>query len=58
MKEFFDHFLMGKPMPKWYEEGVQRLQMDDHLRTRLQPAKPPAAQAGQSAEAKEKQNEK
>jgi hypothetical protein len=29
MKES-DHFLMGKPMPKWYEEGVQRLQMDDH----------------------------
>jgi hypothetical protein len=35
----------GKPMPKWYEEGVQRLQMDDHLRTRSQPAKPPAVQA-------------
>ncbi|MGZ8845448.1 MAG: S9 family peptidase [Pyrinomonadaceae bacterium] len=58
MKEFFDHFLMGKPMPKWYEEGVQRLQMDDHLRTRVQPTKPPATQAGQSTEAKEKQNEK
>jgi len=57
MKEFFDHFLMGKPMPKWYEEGVQRLQMDDHLRTRAQPPKPPATQAGQSTEAKEKQNE-
>jgi dipeptidyl aminopeptidase/acylaminoacyl peptidase len=56
MKEFFDHFLMGKPMPKWYEEGVQRLDMDDHLKTRLQPTKPPAAQSGQSAEAKEKQN--
>ncbi len=57
MKEFFDHFLMGKPMPKWYEEGVQRLQMDDHLRTRAQPpTKPPATKAGESAEAKEKQN--
>jgi fermentation-respiration switch protein FrsA (DUF1100 family) len=34
MKEFFDHFLMGKPMPSWYEEGVPRLQMDDHLKSR------------------------
>jgi dipeptidyl aminopeptidase/acylaminoacyl peptidase len=55
MKEFFDHFLMGKPMPKWYEEGVQRLDMDDHLRTRNQPPKSPATPAGQSAESKEKQ---
>lgn len=58
MKEFFDHFLMGKPMPKWYEEGVQRLDMDEHLKTRMQQTKPPANQAGQSAESKEKQNEK
>jgi len=58
MKEFFDHFLMGKPMPKWYEEGVQRLDMDDHLKTRLQTTKPPAAQSTQSVESKEKQNEK
>jgi dipeptidyl aminopeptidase/acylaminoacyl peptidase len=55
MKEFFDHFLMGKPMPKWYEEGVQRLDMDDHLRTRNQPPKSQTAPAGQSAESKEKQ---
>ena len=34
MKEYFDHFLMGKPMPKWYEEGVPRLQMDEHLKSR------------------------
>jgi dipeptidyl aminopeptidase/acylaminoacyl peptidase len=58
MKEFFDHFLMGKPMPKWYEEGVQRLDMDEHLKTRLQPTKALPAQSGQSAESKEKQNEK
>ena len=38
MKEFFDHFLMGKPLPKWYEEGVPRLEMDDHLKSRT-PAK-------------------
>src|SRR5499426_2766433 len=52
MKEFFDHFLMGKPMPKWFEDGVQRLDMDDHLKTRLEPTKPPAAQPAQSAESK------
>jgi len=58
MKEFFDHFLMGKPMPNWYAEGVQRLDMDDHLKTRLQTTKPPAAKSSESAESKEKQNEK
>jgi hypothetical protein len=58
MKEFFDHFLMGKPMPKWYEEGVQRLDMDDHLKTRLQTTKPPPAKTAESVESKEKQNEK
>jgi dienelactone hydrolase len=58
MKEFFDHYLMGKPMPQWYAEGVQRLDMDDHLKTRMQPTKP-ASQAGQSsADSKEKQNDK
>jgi hypothetical protein len=38
MKEFFDHFLMGKALPKWYEEGVPRLEMDEHLKSRT-PAK-------------------
>jgi len=38
MKEFFDHFLMGKPMPRWYGEGVPRLEMDEHLKSRV-PAK-------------------
>ena len=53
MKEFFDHYLMGKPMPRWYEEGVQRLDMDDHLRAR-QPAKPSATQSSPSSDAKER----
>jgi hypothetical protein len=22
MKQFFDHFLKGEPMPKWMKEGV------------------------------------
>jgi dienelactone hydrolase len=39
MKEYFDHFLMGKPMPEWYEDGVPRLKMDDYLKTRLPASK-------------------
>ena len=54
MKEFFDHFLMGKPMPKWYEEGVQRQDMDAHLRTRQQSAKPTATQYDQPTGTKER----
>jgi len=34
MKEFFDHFLMGRPAPAWYTDGVPRLQMDEHLKER------------------------
>ena len=48
MKEFFDSLLMGKPMAAWYKEGVPRLDMEDHLRARQQPAKPPAAGPAQS----------
>ena len=56
MKEFFDHFLMNKPMPNWYEEGVRRLDMEDHLKSRQQPAKPPVIPSSQSSASKEKQN--
>jgi hypothetical protein len=34
MKEFFDHYLMDKPMPKWYAQGVPRLEMEQHLKSR------------------------
>jgi fermentation-respiration switch protein FrsA (DUF1100 family) len=34
MKEFFDHFLMGKPMPSWYQEGVPRLEQQEQLKSR------------------------
>ncbi len=34
MKEFFDHFLMDKPAPKWWTEGVPRLKMSDELQAR------------------------
>jgi acetyl esterase/lipase len=49
MKEFFDHHLMGKPAPKWWLEGVPRLDMNDHLKSR-QPGKPttsPTTESGQ-----------
>ena len=31
MKEFFDHYLMDKPAPKWMQEGIPSLKMKDHL---------------------------
>jgi dipeptidyl aminopeptidase/acylaminoacyl peptidase len=31
MKEFFDHYLMDKPAPKWMTEGVPLLKLKDHL---------------------------
>ena len=34
MQEWFDHFLQGKPAPAWMQEGVPRLQMEQHLRER------------------------
>jgi dienelactone hydrolase len=44
MKEFFDHFLMGKPAPDWYEHGVSRLDMADYLKS-LEPKPAPPAKA-------------
>ncbi|MEZ4417715.1 MAG: prolyl oligopeptidase family serine peptidase [Gemmatimonadota bacterium] len=34
MMEFFDHYLRGAPAPDWWENGVPRLQMEDHLKSR------------------------
>jgi dipeptidyl aminopeptidase/acylaminoacyl peptidase len=34
MKEFFDHYLQGKPAPDWWTEGVPHLKMDEHLKKR------------------------
>ena len=34
MQEWFDHFLQGKPAPDWMQEGVPRLRMEEHLRSR------------------------
>lgn len=32
--EFFDHYLMGKPAPKWLKEGVPYLKIKEHLKER------------------------
>ena len=34
MQEWFDHFLQGKPAPDWMQDGVPRLRMEEHLRSR------------------------
>ena len=38
MKEFFDHHLMGKPAPKWLQDGVPLLKLKDHLDERQKDA--------------------
>jgi dipeptidyl aminopeptidase/acylaminoacyl peptidase len=32
MREFFDHHLMGKSMPKWLEEGISHLDQEEHIK--------------------------
>ncbi len=34
MLEFFDHYLKGKPAPKWLEQGIPHLKLKDHLKER------------------------
>ena len=34
MREFFDHYLMGKPAPKWLTEGIPHLGQKDHIKER------------------------
>jgi dipeptidyl aminopeptidase/acylaminoacyl peptidase len=46
MKEFFDHYLMDKPAPKWLTDGVPRLKMKDHLEERARELSSPAAAGG------------
>jgi dipeptidyl aminopeptidase/acylaminoacyl peptidase len=47
MKEFWDYYLMDKPAPKWWTEGVPLLKMSDELKAREATMKeqsaPPAA---------------
>jgi len=39
MKEFFDHYLMGKPAPDWWTKGVPRLEMEDYIKQRMEEQK-------------------
>jgi hypothetical protein len=41
MKEFFDHYLMAEPAPKWMAEGIPHLKMKDPLKERVKEMKPP-----------------
>ncbi len=41
MKEFFDHYLMGRPAPDWYTKGVSHLELKEHLKERAKDLKPP-----------------
>jgi dipeptidyl aminopeptidase/acylaminoacyl peptidase len=34
MREFFDHYLCGKPAPAWLTEGVPHLKLEEHLKER------------------------
>ncbi len=49
MKEFFDHFLLGKEAPEWLERGIPYLKLKDHLKERVKQIKSAIA-----SEAKEK----
>lgn len=40
MKEFFDHHLKGAPAPEWWLEGVPHLEMEDHIRERIDLVRP------------------
>ena len=42
MKEYFDHYLMDKPAPKWLTDGVPLLKMKDHLEERAKEMGMPA----------------
>jgi dipeptidyl aminopeptidase/acylaminoacyl peptidase len=35
VKEFFDHYLLGKSAPRWLGEGISLLEMKDHLQERI-----------------------
>jgi dipeptidyl aminopeptidase/acylaminoacyl peptidase len=34
MREWFDHYLQGKPAPDWMTSGIPRLKMEEHLKSR------------------------
>ena len=34
MREYFDHYLKGEPAPDWLENGIPRIKMEEHLKSR------------------------
>jgi hypothetical protein len=55
MKEWFDHYLMDKPAPKWMTDGIPLLKMKDHLEERTKEmGKPATATSATNAGAGEK----
>jgi dipeptidyl aminopeptidase/acylaminoacyl peptidase len=34
MREYFDHYLKGEPAPDWMKDGIPRLKMEEHLKSR------------------------
>lgn len=40
-KEFWDHFLKGEPAPAWWTDGVPYLEMEDHIKERMDLVRPP-----------------
>ncbi|HEX3747157.1 MAG TPA: prolyl oligopeptidase family serine peptidase [Bryobacteraceae bacterium] len=45
MKEWFDHYLMDKPAPKWMTDGIPLLKMKDDLDERVTEMNQPASAA-------------
>jgi len=35
VQEFFDHYLMGKPAPKWLKEGILYLERKEFFKERF-----------------------
>ena len=40
MKEFFDHYLMDTNAPKWWQEGVPYIKLEEHLEERIKLLEP------------------
>jgi dipeptidyl aminopeptidase/acylaminoacyl peptidase len=47
MKEYLDHNLMGKPAPKWLQEGVPHLKLGEHLEERAKEKTDPVTPLGE-----------
>jgi len=39
MREFFDHYLKGKPASQWLQEGIPHLKMKEHIKEQSKKAK-------------------